>query len=216
MSELQPLNLKDAVLSECGLYRYRLSRSWGFGPKLGFLMLNPSTADAAIDDPTIRRCIAYAKAWDYGGLEVVNLFAFRATDPKDLIDSAEAGIPVVGHDNDRHIQECFGRVEGMIAAWGAHPFAQKRACQVREMLPGPLYYLRLTKDGHPGHPLYLPKDLTPTKWISVGNEQELPSSLPTEPTGPARIAGRLPSLGHERSCPTDSSHKCRQRPSSQP
>lgn len=170
LDDMKPLNLKDATLSDCGLYRYSLSRSWGFEPWVGFLMLNPSTADASLDDPTIRRCIGFAKAWGYGGLMVVNLFALRATDPEDLRDSAEAGIHVVGSKNDQHILECYTKVDRMVAAWGAHPFARKRAEEVIKLLNGSLCCLRLTKGGHPAHPLYLPGNLEPLMWQNKAQE----------------------------------------------
>ena len=94
---------KQAVLSDCGTYRYRLWRKWGCGSPLLFVMLNPSTADAEVDDATIRRCLGFADAHGFGELEVVNLYAYRATDPADL---KRAGYPV-GPDNDAHIEDAM-------------------------------------------------------------------------------------------------------------
>jgi hypothetical protein len=143
-----------------GRYRYRLLRSWGEGPRVCFVMLNPSTADAEHDDPTIRRCIGYAKALEAGSLQVVNLFALRATDPSELRRDAEP----VGPANDSHIEGAALAAEMVICAWGAHPFARQRSVRVLEVLTTagvrPMC-LRQTKDGHPAHPLYLPASLRP-------------------------------------------------------
>ena len=105
----------DAVLSEDRRYRYCLSRSWGRGERMAWIMLNPSTADADVDDPTIRRCRSFAKAWGYGGLEVVNLFAYRATNPAALRLHGEAAI---GPDNDAVIVKATFTAGIIIAAWG--------------------------------------------------------------------------------------------------
>ncbi|UVW30641.1 DUF1643 domain-containing protein [Massilia sp. H6] len=122
-----------------------------------FVVLNPSTADEVTDDPTIRRCIAFAKAWGYGALCMTNLFAFRATDPDDMKAAAEP----IGPQNDFHLQRLARggwRCRGRMGVYGTH---LERNAAVRSMVPA-LHYLRKTADGHPGHPLYLPKILTPT------------------------------------------------------
>jgi hypothetical protein len=90
---------RDAMISGCGRYRYRLSRHWGSGPEAAFIMLNPSTADAHIDDPTIRRCIGFARHWSMGSLYVGNLFAVRATRPADMMRVVNP----VGPDNFTHL-----------------------------------------------------------------------------------------------------------------
>jgi hypothetical protein len=159
----------EAVLSPCGKYRYRLSRRWGSeGPCL-FIMLNPSTADASLDDPTIRRCIGFAKSWGHGELVVVNLFAVRATNPKDMFSADDP----VGPDNMRHIKEAADYVvKGVypekggpiICAWGANGSYMGQAETVLGWLKA--VYVRpmcltATKTGQPGHPLYLPKHYEP-------------------------------------------------------
>ena len=107
---------KSAEISECGQYRYRLSRRWGPGLPTLFIMLNPSTADAEIDDPTIRRCMGFAKSWGRDGIEVVNLFAFQATSPKDMQTAADP----VGPENEVHVEEAVAECFEVICAWGAH------------------------------------------------------------------------------------------------
>ncbi len=148
---------KHAVISDCGRYRYRLWRKWGEGSPLLFVMLNPSTADASIDDATIRRCVGFAQRAGFGELEVVNLYAYRATDPDDL---RRAGYPV-GPDNDAHIAEAALASAAVCVAWGANTAGLLRSGEVLPMLRGlgvePLC-LRITRSGHPQHPLYLPSD----------------------------------------------------------
>ena len=148
---------KFAVFSPCRTYRYLLWREWigGVGYAM-FVGLNPSTADETQDDPTIRRCIAFAKSWGYAGLCMTNLFAFRATDPKDMMAVADP----VGPDNNANLLDVAKDAGVIVAAWGAKGTHKGRDAEVCKMLP-PLHFLALTKDGHPGHPLYLPKTLTP-------------------------------------------------------
>ncbi|MFI5614681.1 DUF1643 domain-containing protein [Amycolatopsis sp. NPDC051903] len=145
-----------AVVSDCGAYRYELSRVWGDPTRLArFLMLNPSTADAGADDPTIRRCVGYAKTWHLGGILVHNLFALRATDPAEL-----AGHPdPTGPDNDQWLT-APAPAAVTVAAWGAHATLHGRDRHVRALLADAgveLHHLGdRTRDGHPRHPLYLP------------------------------------------------------------
>lgn len=152
--------LGDAVFSPCGTYRYLLSRH-GLSPlrwirPVLFILLNPSTADAYQDDPTIRRCIGFAKLWGGTRLTIVNLFALRSTDPTALVGHPDP----IGPDNDLHIEEqiayhmAFGII---VAAWGAHPLAKARGHEVVKKF-GPFQCLRRTKDGAPWHPLYVPRD----------------------------------------------------------
>ena len=153
---------RDARLSDCGTYRYTLSRIWepGLGNCL-FVMLNPSTADALADDPTIRRCVGFARAWGYGSLSVVNLFALRATDPKALYRHADP----VGPDNDAVIAAAARVADVVVAAWGAHGTHRDRgdavARLIAEVAGRAVHRLSLTGDGQPGHPLYLKADLRP-------------------------------------------------------
>lgn len=146
---------RDAVLSDCGTYRYLLRRTWDHKlPRALFVMLNPSTADAEIDDATIRSCIRLSKCLNYGSFEVVNLFAFRATDPEDL---AKALAPI-GERNDDIIEAAIGRCDVAICAWGAHRMAERRAKDVRGLLRShrpAVFCLGKTKAGYPKHPLYI-------------------------------------------------------------
>ncbi|MGH3977119.1 MAG: DUF1643 domain-containing protein, partial [Pseudonocardiaceae bacterium] len=119
--EVPGIPTSDAVLSGCGRYRYQLTRTWDPGQQRAtFIMLNPSTADAADDDPTIRRCTSYARSWGLGGLMVVNLYAYRATDPADLWKVDDP----VGPDNDDHLRAVLAAATDVgapvVAAWGAN------------------------------------------------------------------------------------------------
>lgn len=154
---------RGAYISACGLYRYSLWRQWAPGPRVMFIGLNPSTADATLDDPTIRRCIGFARAWGYSGLMMTNLFAWRDTEPRNMMAVTDP----VGPDNDRVLRLGYERAALTVAAWGAHGTHDGRDKVIRAMLPD-LHYLRLTKHGHPGHPLYLPAALQPVKWMSPG------------------------------------------------
>lgn len=158
---------RGADISPCGRYRYALWRKWGPGGTCMFVGLNPSTADATLDDPTIRRCIGFARSWGYGGLMMTNLFAWRATQPRDMMAADDP----VGPDNDVTLRTAYLNAEVTVAAWGAYGTYGGRHNAVRAMLPR-LHYLRLTKDGHPGHPLYLPASLRPVQWVTpnVGGE----------------------------------------------
>lgn len=152
-----------ADIDPTGAYRYDLRRSWGEpGFKVvNFIMLNPSTADASIDDPTIRRCVGFAKSWGYGGLVVTNLFAFRATDPRELLDADDS----IGPLNDAYIARWAGGSDAVVCAWGSNARVKFRAPEVlhdiRKAGKVPMA-IRMTKDGHPSHPLYLPANLCPT------------------------------------------------------
>lgn len=151
---------KDAVFSPCRRYRYTLSRSWDeTKPKILFIGLNPSTADEENDDPTLIRCINFAKNWGngyYGGIYMGNLFAYRATQPKDLL----ARKKVKGKDNDHWLLKLANTAEITIAAWGNYGGYQNRSEAVKQRIQ-PLHYLRLNKSGEPAHPLYLSAKLTP-------------------------------------------------------
>jgi hypothetical protein len=159
---IQGFDLRGAVISADGLYRYSLKRAWepdGIAGGVLFIMLNPSTADGEQDDPTIRRCIAYAKAWGAHGLEVVNLFAFRATDPDELLRTSRP----IGPENDAAIRDALTRAGLVVAAWGTHEAARGRDRAVTELVTRThdLHALALSNDGHPKHPLYLRKSLQP-------------------------------------------------------
>ena len=149
---------KAAEFSDCRKYRYTLTRYWDeTKPYAVFICLNPSTADETKDDPTVRRCINFSKAWGYGGFVMLNLFSFRATDPKVM----KAEYEPIGKDNDVWIKHMADKAGIVIAAWGMHGAFLRRNEEILEMLNGQLHCLALTKDGHPRHPLYLKKDLKP-------------------------------------------------------
>ncbi|BDY04689.1 DUF1643 domain-containing protein [Ferrimonas sp. YFM] len=150
----------DAVISACQAYRYALTRVWDADkPYVMFVGLNPSTADAVDDDPTIRRCIGFAQSWGYGGLVMANLFAYRATEPHVMMS---AGDPV-GPDNDDWLTRLGEKAGVVVAAWGNDGAFLNRSSQVHELLPN-LHYLKMNKSGEPAHPLYLKATLTPTAW----------------------------------------------------
>lgn len=151
----------DAVFSPCRKYRYALSRviapMAGDGKSVLFVMLNPSTADESVDDPTIKRCIGFARSWGFARLDVVNLFALRSTDPAGLLLVSNP----IGFDNDRYI-EFYAKSAGAICcAWGAHGVLMGRALAVTSMLVNQgfkLGCLGMTSTGQPRHPLYIPAD----------------------------------------------------------
>ncbi|MGE7139181.1 DUF1643 domain-containing protein [Luteibacter sp. NPDC031894] len=148
-----------AILSPCGQYRYALTRTWDEAlPVLVFCMLNPSTADASQDDPTIRRCIGFAKREDCGGLAVVNLFAWRATHPDHM---PILDIDKTGPDNHHHVAEVV-RGRRVVVAYGAHhaahPFVVTPLLEVLRQHATSLHHLGTTKAGAPRHPLYVRGD----------------------------------------------------------
>ena len=151
----------DAIISACGTYRYWLQRYWRHDlPALNFVMLNPSTADASADDPTIRRCIAFARSLGFGRMEVTNLFALRSTDPKGIRQHPAP----IGDENDEQIVTSAKVCQLTICGWGTKGHYLGRDAEVLRLLrsAGVIpHALRRPKDGHPEHPLYLPGDLTP-------------------------------------------------------
>lgn len=151
--------LKDdrhsALFGDNRTYRYTLTRIWNAEkPTLGWIMLNPSTADETEDDPTIRRCVGFAKEWGYGSITVGNLFALRATDPDELREHDDP----IGDENDHYLRHVCDFADKVVAAWGANGELHGRGREVVEMLEADLYALDTTKDGQPVHPLYQPSD----------------------------------------------------------
>jgi len=155
----------SAIISDCGQYRYQLNRAahdryTTCGPAL-FIMLNPSTADAALDDPTIRRCRGFAKSWDCAGIIVANLYALRATNPAELWVHADP----VGPDNEMHLAALIREHDTIVCAWGANA-KRDRVAQVRKMFhrnSRPMC-LGMTKAGAPRHPLYVRGDKPLIDW----------------------------------------------------
>lgn len=150
--------IRDAYISDDGRMRYWLSRDWAQGPNypvpLVFILLNPSDADAYKDDPTVRKCVKFAKRLGHSQLFIVNLFPFRATDPRAL--------KAAGYPNDKTNDDTIGALchgAKVICGWGAHGRDHPRGAAVlnylREAGNTP-FALRLLADGTPGHPLYLP------------------------------------------------------------
>lgn len=154
-----------ATFDVTGQYRYRLWRSWdGSSPRVAFVMLNPSTADHRQDDPTIRRCIGFARRWGYGGLVVVNLFAYRTSSVTELFQARDP----VGPDNDRHLRAAIRRAAAVVLAWGVHGIRHGRDQGVLGLLArcrAPLLCLGTTRHGHPRHPLYLSGSIRPAPFV---------------------------------------------------
>lgn len=152
-----------ATISPCGRYRYDLTRSWDAARgELLVVMLNPSTADAAVDDPTIRRVMRFADDHGFGELRVMNLYAFRASDPAALRQADYA----VGPENDERLRSALiaardgkqlAQTHSILAAWGASQWAPHRAGKVMALAAGLRWAcLGTTKSGSPRHPLYVP------------------------------------------------------------
>lgn len=151
--------ITGAIISEDKKYRYQLWRIWDDEkPKCLFVMLNPSTADASKDDATIRRCIAFAKSWGYGGIYVGNNFPYRATNPKELLNKPFSEIAPT--ENIKHLNEMSSKCEMHILAYGNIPVKDCEPLHIDERW----HYLKLTKAGNPCHPLYLKQDLKPIKF----------------------------------------------------
>ena len=154
--------VSGAVLSDDGLYRYRLWRIWGCGPVMAWIMLNPSTADAEVDDPTIRRCMGFARREGYDGIEVINLYALRTTKPKHLLDYPDPE----GPGNYNHWERVITnhRTGMVVAAWGAGAalagLPESRANNMGFLVDDcwPAMCLGRTASGAPRHPLYVKGD----------------------------------------------------------
>lgn len=166
MEQLFP-ETSGAEFSPCRTWRYRLWRIWdGSLPSVNFLMLNPSIADANVLDPTVTRCVDFARRWGYGGLYVTNLFALVSTDPEGLYKSADP----VGPGNDQAILGTARDAGLVVCAWGNHGVHKERRDAVLGMLRGAgvdLSCLRMNGTGEPSHPLYLPGVLAPARWEGI-------------------------------------------------
>ncbi len=153
----------EAIFSEDGAHRYRLSREWLIGAgSIAFIMLNPSTADASINDPTVKRCMGFAQDWGYKRLVVGNIFAFRTTQPYDLLRADDP----IGPENDDHLIGIVEEANLVVCAWGGHGMFHSRGDIVRRNISinapddkfRDLYALGFTKDRQPKHPLYVRAD----------------------------------------------------------
>lgn len=143
-----------AIFSPCGTYRYQLWREWADGPRVVWVMLNPSTADAEVFDPTVRRCYGFSKRWGYGKMSVVNLYALRSTDPKGLWSVDDP----VGPDNNAHIRLELSVADLVIAAWGVNAKADRVQAFCELARPYEVRCMGTTRAGCPRHPLYLRND----------------------------------------------------------
>ena len=158
-----------AVYSDCERYRYALTRIWDeAGSRVLFVMLNPSTATEIRNDPTVERCERRARALGFGAFRVCNIFAWRATDPREM----RAADDPVGPENDAAILEGADWADRIICAWGTHGAHLDRGPAVERLLRGtgrPLYHLGLTRAGHPKHPLYIGYATKPMAWEIPAN-----------------------------------------------
>lgn len=162
MNEALHDSQKNAFISECGEYRYWLSREFSKVDKtLLWIMLNPSTADHTVDDPTIRRCCSFASQWGYGSIIVANLYALRSPSPKDLWAHEDP----VGEHNNEYLKECMSHSFVTVCAWGNNA-RQDRVDEFKELAGDtPLYCLGTTQSGMPKHPLYIKSDQTLEPYI---------------------------------------------------
>ena len=158
-----------AVYSDCEHYRYALTRIWDeAGTRVLFVMLNPSTATEIRNDPTVERCERRARALGFGAFRVCNIFAWRATDPREM----RAAPDPVGPENDAAILEGADWADRIICAWGTHGAHLDRGPAVERLLRGtgrPLLHLGLTRAGHPKHPLYIGYATKPMAWEIPAN-----------------------------------------------
>jgi len=150
---------RKTIFSPDRMYRYTLWREWDiFNPDYAmFIGLNPSTADEIKNDPTVRRCIGFAKDWGYGALCMTNAFAYRATDPREIISCA---LPI-GSENDKWLVKVAKDAGIVIAAWGVNGSFLSRDKGVLKLLHNSIYCLGKTKDGYPRHPLYVYQKVQP-------------------------------------------------------
>lgn len=148
----------SALFSDDRRYRYWLLRQWEpEKPNVAFIGLNPSTADETEDDPTIRRCMGFAVKWGYGGMLMMNLYAWRSTQPKRMWERYQKGYTISGGPKNmpevlREYANVF-HIEQTVAAWGADKLDRWRLFKSGDWK---LDCLKINDDGQPGHPLYLP------------------------------------------------------------
>lgn len=159
----------SAVISKCGNYRYSLRRVCTKNPmngqKIVFVMLNPSTADASIDDPTVKRCMGFMERGGYTHLEIVNLFAFRATNPSDMLAAEDP----IGPYNDVYLHSAIGTAQTVVCAWGNHGDNKERLDFIKSVFEHHSHAqpccLGVNKSGMPKHPLYIKADTQLKQWV---------------------------------------------------
>lgn len=151
-----------AFVDSTGTYRYNLTRRWASGDLLGFVMLNPSTADANKDDATIRRCVGFAAMQHFAGIMVCNLYAYRTNDPLYLKLQGSRGVDTVGPSNDRELADMHEQCGSIVCAWGSHAPAERAqtATVLLHRQGTELLCLGRTARGFPKHPLYVPYSAT--------------------------------------------------------
>ena len=150
-----------AVFSDCRKFRYALWRMWDEDKPLVMIIgLNPSTADEKVNDPTITRCISFARSWGFGGVCVTNLFGFRATSPTRL----KVHHDPIGKENDAWVHEMAKEAAITVAAWGNHGKLLNRSLEILPSLDQ-LHCIKMNKSGEPAHPLYLKAELKPVPMI---------------------------------------------------
>ena len=161
---ISELSSSIALFSDCERYRYLLTRVWApEGKKALFVMLNPSTADEMKNDPTVERCERRARAMGFGAFRVCNIFAYRATDPRNM----RAQQDPIGPGNDEAIRESCLWADRVVCAWGTHGAHLDRGAAVETLIRASgatPYHLGLSKAGHPKHPLYISYDVQPIVW----------------------------------------------------
>ncbi len=146
---------KGASFSLDRMYRWSLYRSWGGSPRILFICLNASMADEVKDDPTVRRCIQFARDWGFKTMMIGNLFGLRSMDPKELLRVTDP----VGAENNQSLQTMFDLADRMVYSWGNHGAILGRSQKVYEMF-GPAWCFGINKSGEPVHPLYQRRDAT--------------------------------------------------------
>lgn len=160
---------RTAVFDRSGRYRYRLGRQWqAAGRSVAFVMLNPSRADASLDDPTLRACMQFAQRWQYAALSVVNLFGYRTPYPTEL---KQADDPV-GEENDRYLLQAVEEADRVVLAWGNWGSLAGRDRTILTLLAphqSKLTYLQLNRSGQPRHPLYIKRSILPQSYPASSN-----------------------------------------------
>ncbi|MGA8363618.1 MAG: DUF1643 domain-containing protein [Solirubrobacteraceae bacterium] len=158
------VDVSSALVSADGRFRLDLHRRWGDCSTVMWIMLNPSTADARCDDPTIRRCVSHSRRWGYGGLVVCNLYAIRCTDPR-ILDSLG---DIIGVGNDEHISVLAASSDLILAAWGSKPnrgaYPDRAEFVLDRLRAHDLYAIGTCSNGEPRHPLYSRNDVLPELW----------------------------------------------------